>query len=1004
MKKNFYLLLILLVVSQLLFAQSNVKNTIKEISPRQTVSLDGAGWNVWLDEKASWENDSIYAPNEFKLANLPSNEPSCGWNKLNTQGKSCEVPVCIEQVFAQGNATFYYHGVSWVYKSMFIPADWKDKVIRLNIARARLRVEIYINQKLAGYDLCNETPLEFDLSRYFECGKENQIAIRITNPGGSRGFDDAFQVHWGKYSLPAGRDFSGVDSISLTVTNPLYISDVFVLNQLPANARNIEVNVNIQNNSLKTVKKIISVQVDTVMKETLTEIKPGENRIQFSLTVLNAKLWDVGKPNLYSCEVTLKEEEMITDYLSTPFGFRVFEVKQNQDGKSCFYLNGKRFRHRSAIDFGFYAHTGLFATKEMAESTVQEAINIGHNGVNLHRHIGEYRVLDVADKLGVVLYEEPGGMHQLQGKEPIIEGSFADRVLQEKIRRMAFRGRNHPSLLIHNLSNEDNFWGPIREKAMRAIHTINPAVLVTNASGHAAKGEVKGRVPYKHAQPSGINNHIRPYENTIREDFQDDHTVGSEPRFDEYTLQSHSKNAGNDLFYFGEVFCYTGPANWWKTAEQQKQLNAGSYDNSSFQMNHDKIEKAFSDWNLSKFGSKVITSPAEVSVQAGRSLMYADGRLGQRIMANNSVDGLAINGWTAHSYSSRRNDVWDSALLDEGRNLKGPAEDYKYWVNQLQIAIFRKNGKYFIPGDTAKFDISIINEAIIPSGTYKLLFTVTDGVGKKTDFKKEILVNLKAGDNYAATLEGLELDLKRDWHAGYITICGELINAEGKSVANGKEQVLLSNRPSFENDLKGISISTVNWPAAESALVQAKASIVKNEKAEVILAGEYSENAKELLKLAYSGATLVLKFDSKWGDFLYDQQILSAKIEQWGGAQYKIKRGWNANGWGYIDHFIGNQAVPSKSIIGTTGWEFTEDPKGFYPFESKYKKAAYGLYFARQDVNNKETNPSLLVLLATIDYGKGEIVLMPSYSIDAGTASNDLLFFNLINKASKKEW
>jgi hypothetical protein len=480
--------------------------------------------------------------------------------------------------------------------------------------------------------------------------------------------------------------------------------------------------------------------------------------------------------------------------------------------------------------------------------------------------------------------------------------------------------------------------------------------------------------------------------------------VGSLPRFDEFTLQSHSKNAGNDLFYFGEVFCYCGPANWWKTAEQQKQLNAGSYDNSTFLINHNKIEKAFSDWNLSKSGSRVITSPAEVSTQAGRALMYADGRLGQRIMANNSVDGFAINGWTAHSYSTKHNDVWESAMLDEGRNLKGPAEDYKYWVRQLQIAIFRKNGKFFTPTDTAKFDISIINEKIIPAGNYKLLISVTDGVGKKTDFKKEILVNLKAGDNYAETVEGIELVLKKEWHAGHITICGELINAQGKSVANGKEQVLLSNRTSFKNDIKGIPISTFNWPAADSALVQANASIVNNAKAEVILAGKYADGAEQLLKLAYSGATLVLKFDSLWGAFLNNQHILSAKIEQWGGVQFRGKKTWQANGWGYIDHFIGNQAVTSKTIIGTNSWEFSEDPRGFYPFESNYKKTAYGLYFARQEVNNKETNPTLLVLLATIDYGKGKIVLLPSYAIDAGTAFNDLLFYNLISKAKKKKW
>ena len=179
MNKNSILLFILLSVSQLFFAQSNVKSTSKEISSRQTVSLDGVGWNVWLDEKAEWENDSIYATNEFKLGDLPVNEPTCGWSKLNTQGISCEVPVCIEQEFSIGDATFYYHGVSWVYKTMNIPANWKDKVIRLNITRARLRVEIYINQKLAVYDLCCETPVEFDVSRFLNVARRIKLPFEL---------------------------------------------------------------------------------------------------------------------------------------------------------------------------------------------------------------------------------------------------------------------------------------------------------------------------------------------------------------------------------------------------------------------------------------------------------------------------------------------------------------------------------------------------------------------------------------------------------------------------------------------------------------------------------------------------------------------------------------------------------------------------------------------------------------------------------------------------------
>ena len=47
---------------------------------------------------------------------------------------------------------------------------------------------------------------------------------------------------------------------------------------------------------------------------------------------------------------------------------------------------------------------------------------------------------------------------------------------------------------------------------------------------------------------------------------------------------------------------------------------------------------------------------------------------------------------------------------------------------------------------------------------------------------------------------------------------------------------------------------------------------------------------------------------------------------------------------------------------------------------------------------------TLTVLLGALDYGKGKIILAPSYPVDANHAFNDMLFFNLILKAVKKDW
>jgi hypothetical protein len=183
------------------------------------------------------------------------------------------------------------------------------------------------------------------------------------------------------------------------------------------------------------------------------------------------------------------------------------------------------------------------------------------------------------------------------------------------------------------------------------------------------------------------------------------------------------------------------------------------------------------------------------------------------------------------------------------------------------------------------------------------------------------------------------------------------------------------------------------------------------DKATVILlgasAGSDPSVLDPILKRVEAGATLVMHFDPGWAQVLHKIKILSQPVAQWGGEQTD-RYGWLGNGWGYIDHFVGDQGLPRKCTLTSNGWEVPGNPVGFYPFESKNKLGAYGIFFARPDRDAKafpdSANPSLLVLLGTIDYGKGKIVLAPSYPVDANHAFNDMLFYNLIAKSSKQEW
>ena len=56
------------------------------------------GWRLWLDPKAAWQDDTLYLPEDVKLANLPVNPPTGGWAVLDDQaGIGVSLPATVEE-------------------------------------------------------------------------------------------------------------------------------------------------------------------------------------------------------------------------------------------------------------------------------------------------------------------------------------------------------------------------------------------------------------------------------------------------------------------------------------------------------------------------------------------------------------------------------------------------------------------------------------------------------------------------------------------------------------------------------------------------------------------------------------------------------------------------------------------------------------------------------------------------------------------------------------------
>lgn len=976
--KPYLLLACLVVFSQELFPQ------------RKEMVLSGKEpvWNVWLDRSAEWESDTLYLPDEVNLTTLKVNAPTCGWKELGKKGKKCKVPTTVEEQFGTSHQ-WTYHGVSWFWRDFYLPDNWKGKKVFLSVGQYNHRIEVFVNSRLMGYDAIGLLPYQCDITEALKYGENNRLAFRITSPGGNRGWEDYAEVKWGKQNVLPTKDFSGIGGeVKLTGTEPVRITDVFIRNLQPAGQNHIEVQTTIESPQDKDLSAKYSLTIrekrtgKTYYRKTFPcVLQKGVNRLHRTLQVPEAKPWDAASPELYECVVELDNKHGKDSFEQT-FGFRVFEIK-SENGKHNFYLNGQRIRFRSAVDWGIYASNGLYPEADAARRSIEAVKRVGHNALNFHRRLGDTPLFENADSLGVYLYEEPGAFHSGGQGCNIEKNRFMLGQMQERIRRMVVRDRNHPSLLIYSLANEDLEWTLGREMGMRIIHALDDTRLILNSSGGNC-----GKINKK-----GIH-HIPPYGEEIQLNYTDNHTALSGKQLMESDLKpvdehNHYSEADSTIVYWGEVRCYAGTFNYPLLAEQGK-VNKG-YDYSMYVSQSEKLNDLF---ERGCFGTdnQEIKTVFDITQLAGKGQYYTNGRLGQVIMTNDHSDGYAINGW---SPGPDMPDEWASAILDQNRNMNASGIEMSYWNRPLQVAIMRQNGKYFQAGDTVRLKICLINEGKLPKGAYLFQLRIRDGLGKEQWVSEQWPMQVAGGDTYAQViLPDYSFILQKNWNAGQVTVEGEILSNR-QVVAEGKEQILFRNRSCQRERLQKASISVIGWPEAEKAMNDARIPLSSNPA--VILAGKNisGDELQQLLTKVRAGTNLILQTDSLMGELVFQLGLLDKRIEAWGGLQTGH---WNGNGSSYIETFVGNQSVPSGKSISTRSWEAQGDPKGFYPFSSKYPLRIHGLYVAHQFKRNPHFTDknNVLVTYGEIKYGKGHILLNTSYWVDENTAFADWIFFNMI--------
>ena len=129
------------------------------------LDLDFYQWNLWYDTSEG--------------STIPG--PSCGWDDLHRgMGKLVRIPALARDHFQDKSES----GVLWYHCKFTLPENWEERKIELEIAGARPRVELFLNEdKITGFQGSQEI-FTLDVTEVIFYTRDNHLALRIsTSPG-----------------------------------------------------------------------------------------------------------------------------------------------------------------------------------------------------------------------------------------------------------------------------------------------------------------------------------------------------------------------------------------------------------------------------------------------------------------------------------------------------------------------------------------------------------------------------------------------------------------------------------------------------------------------------------------------------------------------------------------------------------------------------------------------------------------------------------------------------
>ncbi|WP_121352668.1 beta-galactosidase GalA [Flavisolibacter nicotianae] len=324
--------------------------------------------------------------------------------------------------------------IGWYRKHFTIDRRDSGQRFQVQFDGVFRNASFWINGFYLGTNSSGYVGAVYDITDYLQFNKDNVLAVRV----------DATQYEGWFY------EGAGIyRHVWLNQTNNLHLAHDGVFAYSTVNGKNavVQVETEVENSGLTSAKATVETYLtDRTGKKLaqataspLTLSPNGKTLVKQKLSLANVHLWSLDDPYLYRVVSLVKQNGRVIDSNSHRLGVRTIEIKANG-----VFLNGQHVKIKGTNNHQDHAGVGSALPDYLQYYRIRLLKEMGSNAYRTSHHAPTPELLDACDSLGMLVLDE----QRLLNSSPEYMDQFE---------RLIRRDRNHPSVFLWSIGNEEGW-------------------------------------------------------------------------------------------------------------------------------------------------------------------------------------------------------------------------------------------------------------------------------------------------------------------------------------------------------------------------------------------------------------------------------------------------------------------------------------------------------------------------------------------------------------------